>query len=480
MNNLFKKRFANVHKTVAHGIVCMLLFAAVSCGDSKELPDIPEPDEKVSFTEFSLIGTACKWVRYGYAVFGYELIIINSNEALRNYINCTEVGDFPTIDFSRYTLLLARGFWGNQCTPDSVKLQRLSPGNYELNIDFPPQSLIGVTRHWHVAIITDKLNDSDTVKLNVTYAVGTTCKWIRYNGDSGYELIIINSDEELRNYITCAEADDFPTFDFSRYTLLLARGFWGNQCTPHFVELQQLSPGNYELNLYFNPSLLGFIRHWHVAIITDKLNDSDTVKLNVIWGRPPLRHTPCDCDDPLQEATHYYWFRGERIPLTVNTNCVHVIVNDGFHEFANSSSWFQIVWDNSDEGCLVKLRLRPEGRPRLTLSEYLETVDALRQSGTVSYVFPFFERGDGAPSIGTSDVFYLRLREVGDITKLREVANRHNVQIVRQVPYMPLWYILSLQGSGFSNSIEASNYFFETGYFSAVDPAFMFSFGPGW
>ena len=43
---------------------------------------------------------------------------------------------------------------------------------------------------------------------------------------------------------------------------------------------------------------------------------------------------------------------------------------------------------------------------------------------------------------------------------------------------MPLWYILSVQGSGFRNSIEASNYFFETGYFREIDPAFMFNFAP--
>jgi len=41
---------------------------------------------------------------------------------------------------------------------------------------------------------------------------------------------------------------------------------------------------------------------------------------------------------------------------------------------------------------------------------------------------------------------------------------------------MPLWYILSLKGSVFNNSIEATNYFFETGLFQEVDPAFMFNF----
>ena len=184
------------------------------------------------------------------------------------------------------------------------------------------------------------------------------------------------------------------------------------------------------------------------------------------------------------ETTHYYWFRGERIGLTVNMDYVHAIMYDGFLESDRSSVFqtFNIEQCNSVQiDGMVKLRLRPEGartRSMSALSDYVETVDALKKSGKVRYVFPFFERGGGAPPIGTSYVFYLKLRAESDIATLKEVANRHNVQIIEQVPYMPLWYILSLQGSGFSNSIEASNYFFETGYFSAVDPAFMFHFTP--
>ena len=225
--------------------------------------------------------------------------------------------------------------------------------------------------------------------------------------------------------------------------------------------------------------LITFGTLFMLLIIFVACNDSDlsmeqTEQENVI----ELRST-------VVEATHYYWFKGERIALTVNMDYAHVIVNDGFREFVNSSSMLETVnfaQGNSEQmQGMVKIRLRPEGarvRSMSALSDYFETVDALKQSGKVSYVFPFFERGYGVAPIGTSDIFYLKLREENDITRLQEVAGRHNVQIVKQVPYTPLWYILSVQGSGFRNSIEASNYFFETGYFSGVDPAFMFNFAP--
>ena len=48
------------------------------------------------------------------------------------------------------------------------------------------------------------------------------------------------------------------------------------------------------------------------------------------------------------EATHYYWYRGERIYLTVNTDYVHAIMNDGFRESAGSSSLFEIMGFDRD------------------------------------------------------------------------------------------------------------------------------------
>ena len=48
------------------------------------------------------------------------------------------------------------------------------------------------------------------------------------------------------------------------------------------------------------------------------------------------------------EATHYYWFQGERLAITVNMDYVHAIVNDGFREYANSSSMFEVVHFDRD------------------------------------------------------------------------------------------------------------------------------------
>jgi|GEM_PF-1024335 len=170
-----------------------------------------------------------------------------------------------------------------------------------------------------------------------------------------------------------------------------------------------------------------------------------------------------------------YFYKGEKIPLTVDRNYVHVIADENFIKSSNSTQLFRSFnLEQSDskpvEG-LVKLR----SKSKLSVSEYSEMIKSLKQNEQIKHVFPFFERGNADP-IGTSDVFYLKLKETRDITLLKNIAEQQNVQIVKQVPYMPLWYILSMQNSAFGNSIDASNYFYETGYFDDVDPAFMFNF----
>ena len=177
------------------------------------------------------------------------------------------------------------------------------------------------------------------------------------------------------------------------------------------------------------------------------------------------------------QAQLFYYYQGQKIELTVDRNVVNVMFDENIVRSSNTNQMFQrfgVVQDElSPNQTMTKLNF---GRT-LTEREYSELTESLKQSEEVKHVFPFFER-PGADPIGTSAIFYIQLKEVQDTVLLREVAKRQGVQIVKQIPYMPLWYILSLRGSGFSNSIEATNYFFETGLFAEIDPAFMFNFRP--
>jgi subtilisin family serine protease len=72
----------------------------------------------------------------------------------------------------------------------------------------------------------------------------------------------------------------------------------------------------------------------------------------------------------------------------------------------------------------------------------------------------------------------VKLKNISDFNLLQQVAAQRNVKIEKQVPNMPLWYILSLNPNSSDYSFEISNFFYETGFFEDVDPAFMFDFKP--
>lgn len=176
----------------------------------------------------------------------------------------------------------------------------------------------------------------------------------------------------------------------------------------------------------------------------------------------------------VEAATHYYWYNDQKVPLTLNTEYVNILLDENSPRTNSSNALLNGQYGQLEEfqdGNLFKLKLSNS----LTRSSYSQTIEDLRLNQEVKQVLPYFNRGEAEP-IGTSDVFYVQLRDVQDYTELQRIATENNVDIVKEVPYMPTWYILTMRNSSFESSVDASNFFYETGKFAAVDPAFTFDF----
>lgn len=176
------------------------------------------------------------------------------------------------------------------------------------------------------------------------------------------------------------------------------------------------------------------------------------------------------------DPTCYYWYNGEKVPLTLNTEYVNIVADDALLKSSNASSPIQglnlVQEDGVQSGDVTKFKLSSE----MTAAEYSNLIKNLKLNKQIKHILPYFSRGNDAKPVGTSDIFYLKLKEAKDVAALQQLTDEQKVQIVREVPYMPLWYILSIQNSDFSSSVDASNFFYETGKFADVDPAFMFEF----
>lgn len=188
--------------------------------------------------------------------------------------------------------------------------------------------------------------------------------------------------------------------------------------------------------------------------------------------------------------TQYYWYRGKKIPLVTNHKYVNILLQNpeaSDYEVRQLCADLHLIIDKAlTKGGLMRMRFVS---PLLSQDEYDAKLRIIREDERISGAYPFYERGHGAEPIGTSNVFYVRLRG-GDQTNLpidlrqydlepmRKLADEYRVMIVKEIPYMPDWYALSIEGSAFMSSIDACNCFFESGLFEDVDPALMFNFRP--
>jgi hypothetical protein len=94
---------------------------------------------------------------------GGEVIVIDSDEELQKYVE----GDYPTVDFSRKTLLLAYGLERSLMRPDGQKFQKLSEQDYVMTVNLTGGMLTSMSR-WVVAVVVDKLPSGSEIELNIT------------------------------------------------------------------------------------------------------------------------------------------------------------------------------------------------------------------------------------------------------------------------------------------------------------------------
>ena len=192
-------------------------------------------------------------------------------------------------------------------------------------------------------------------------------------------------------------------------------------------------------------------------------------------------------------AENYYYYHGKPISLKVNEEYVNILLDTSYVKNDVLSVFCK------DYNIEAKTKPDKDGLFKAHLNQrtdYAQSIEKLRTDFRIKKVLPYFERGNGADPIGTSHYFYVQLKEVlpsgyeeanavsysmkkFDLEALHEVSERLGVRIVKEIPYMPDWYILSIEGSGFQTAVDAANCFYETGQFEEIDPAFMFHFRTG-
>ena len=104
------------------------------------------------------------------------------------------------------------------------------------------------------------------------------CEWTNLNYDN--RLIIINSDEKMKEYVDC-KGGDYSEIDFSKHTLLLTNG-----CTNYGIEkivslVQHYGDNKYILDVEITLNDAGVIERWALALLVEKLDKDCIIELKV-------------------------------------------------------------------------------------------------------------------------------------------------------------------------------------------------------
>ena len=138
-------------------VIIISLFLAVACNKDTKYEQLIQ----YSF-EWD---ESTKWINIDYDN-GYQLIVINNNEKLKKYLP-EDTTDYPVIDFSKHTLLLACGRTRTHPRDFTYSFKKNSTDNYMLNIKIYDGFAYGYPA-WIWSGLTNKLSEESKVELNVT------------------------------------------------------------------------------------------------------------------------------------------------------------------------------------------------------------------------------------------------------------------------------------------------------------------------
>ncbi|TDS58865.1 subtilase family protein [Myroides indicus] len=167
---------------------------------------------------------------------------------------------------------------------------------------------------------------------------------------------------------------------------------------------------------------------------------------------------------------HFYYYKGEKIPLTLNKERVNFRASSDFDRTELERNNLKINYLSEDDAAYF-------GEVEIGTKDYQQSIDNIRNIKGVLNVFPHFAKTE-TNSIGTSDIFYIKLKNIKDLSLLERDAEVLGCKIVNAIPNMPLWIIVKLDDNAKMTSVEAANKLFEKGVYAEMDPAFMFDFKP--
>lgn len=162
--------------------------------------------------------------------------------------------------------------------------------------------------------------------------------------------------------------------------------------------------------------------------------------------------------------TTYYYYKGNRIPLTIDNSkvCLSIPKNKRYVS-TKILKELQISDTIRDAEFDISI-IRQSDLRRLSVTKSLE------KESKNFLLSPIYRTNDGR-EVYLTPYLYVKLKRGQDIDVLASYAKDYNLRIVKSNPFLPLWYILSISPETGKNALDISNELWESGNFAAAAPS---------
>jgi serine protease len=170
----------------------------------------------------------------------------------------------------------------------------------------------------------------------------------------------------------------------------------------------------------------------------------------------------------------FYYYKGKQKQLSVDKSKVNVFMTTSFQK-SSVNNLTTKDFDLKDQPVTQEKWATIDFGSQLNDIEFVQKVNALRNNPDVVGI-GYHYKAKGSETVGTSNLFYIKLKKVEDLPLLQQQAVEKNVVVLNAVSYDPTWYCLKTTRNSTKTSVELANQFYETGLFAEIDPAFILRF----
>lgn len=186
------------------------------------------------------------------------------------------------------------------------------------------------------------------------------------------------------------------------------------------------------------------------------------------------------------QSNYYYYYNDQKIYVDIDSGFISLNSNSNNIELNKYNLFFTSKTDFVENSLRSYVQNKATDQSlknyytelsisdniKNNLSEYISFIKKLNNHPSVIKASPCYRTTSGK-RLGLTNHFYVKIN-TGGSTVLYDYAQKNDLEVLGQDPYMKDWYMISCTKNNRKNALEYANQFKESGLFITAEPEFVY------